>query len=111
MEFTTTNGSFLNKALRYLKVKYFGGDTHDTLLLSPFGFESNPVSGQRCVKSKTGNDNTQVIIGFVVKENKAGTGETRIFATDANGNEVGEILLRNNGTIIVTGKQIGRAHV
>lgn len=64
----------------------------------PHGIDSKPVKGAISVYCQTENKGKAVTLGYIIPSDKTNAGETRIFATDANGVEVFSILLKNDGT-------------
>ena len=64
----------------------------------PHGIDSKPVKGAISVYCLTENKGKAVTLGYILPSDKTNIGETRVFATDENGNEVFSILLKNDGT-------------
>ncbi len=72
--------------------------------VTPAGIDSVPVPNTIGVYEKTSNsDSPGVIIGYILQKPKANEGETRIFATDLNGNEMCRIWAHSDGTIELGG--------
>ncbi|MBE9490873.1 MAG: hypothetical protein IMY67_11305 [Bacteroidetes bacterium] len=82
-----------------------GEDTQTAIQAAPFGIDSNPVPDLIAVYAQTSEAGRTVLIGYLNKEQVAAVGETRLFATDANGNEQvkGYIHLKNDETIEIGG--------
>lgn len=83
----------------FIKVLRFGlNDVQTSLPILPHGIDSKPVSGQTGIHAKTTNRSDSIFLGVVYKSSVTSEGETRIFATDSDGTEVFDILLKNDGT-------------
>lgn len=85
----------------FVKVLRFGkNDVQTVLNVAPHGIDSKPNAKDTGIHATTANKNDSVFLGCVYSSEKTKEGETRVFATDGNGNEVFDILLKNDGTCI-----------
>jgi len=88
----------------FIKVLRFGkSDVQTADQILPYGVDSKPVKNDLAVYSKTNNKNQAIILGYLKTFENTNEGETRIYATDSNGNEVFDILLKNDGTCEIGG--------
>lgn len=78
-------------------------DVQDADIAMPFGIDSNPIKDTIGVYSETATKGEPVIIGYLLKETKAETGETRIFSVNASGVEQTYLWLKNDGTMEMAG--------
>ena len=84
---------------RLVKVLGLGSDdVQEVLQVAPYGDDSNPIKDMIAVYSQTNDSGESVIIGYVNKNQIADVGEKRIFSTDADGNVVMALHLKNDGT-------------
>lgn len=81
------------KILRYGK-----NDVQTSDQYLPFGVDSKPVNEQMAAQAKTSDKGETIILGYRIESDKTSPGEMRIFATDSDGNEVFDLLLKNDGT-------------
>lgn len=71
--------------------------------VAPAGVDCPPTKDMLGLYLSTDNKTSPVFVGYVNKNLIAAPGERRIFATDADGNEVGRIWYRNNGNVNIGG--------
>lgn len=84
---------------RLIKVLGLGtDDVQEVLQAAPYGDDSNPIENMVSVMSETNDSGESVIIGYINKNQISDVGEKRIFSTDANGNVVMSLHLKNDGT-------------
>ncbi len=69
----------------------------------PFGIDGNPVKSMVAVYSKTSNDSSPIIIGYINRNQLSDIGELRTFSTDINGNVKFYTWLKNDGTFEIGG--------
>lgn len=81
------------KILRYGK-----NDVQTSDQYLPAGIDSKPVKEQIAAQGMTTDKGETVILGYHIESDKTNEGETRIFATDSDGNDVFDLLLKNDGT-------------
>ncbi len=82
----------------FIKVLRFGkGDIQTADNVSPHGIDSKPVKNQLAIYAETRDAGQAIILGYLKNFDKTKAGETRIFATDEDGNEVFDIFIKNNG--------------
>lgn len=92
------NESIIDKGIRLCKIFVRSrGDVHTDKYTAPHGDDSCPVAGADVIHGQT-VANEKVILGVVNLHQKALPGEKRIFATDAAGNLVFDLYIRNDGT-------------
>lgn len=77
-------------------------DVHTSFQTASWGDDSNPVESAKIIHAETSTDET-IILGVINTGQKCAPGEKRIFATNASGDEVVDIYLRNDGTIEIAG--------
>jgi len=88
----------------FIKVLRYGkSDVQTADSVSPFGIDSKPVKDQIAVFCKTSDVAQSVILGYLNNSDKTEEGEFRIYATDSDGSEVFDILLKNDGTCEIGG--------
>jgi len=101
---STITGFIKKGSYNLLKVTRFGrADHQEAYICAPFGLDSIAPKDVKAVHAKTLNDGKPVIIGVLNKEIKADTGETRLYAVDASGAEIIDILLKKDGTAEING--------
>lgn len=103
MESVKVNGSSLGKRairlIKFLRYKF----TQETIEVGPFGIDSAPLKNQIGIYAETSKNGRPVIIGYINENQKAGTGEIRLFSKDSNGEEQTFLWLKNDGTIQIAG--------
>lgn len=89
---------------RLVKIQLFGkSDIQTPKEGMPFGLDSNPTKDMIALYAESKEKGKAYIIGYLVKNQKAEVGETRLFATDAQGNEQGYAWLKKDGTLELLG--------
>jgi len=78
-------------------------DVQETQVATAFGDDSHPVEKLVAIYAPTSDIGNPVIIGYINKNQIAEVGEKRIFSTDADGNAVFAIHLKNDGTAEIGG--------
>lgn len=78
-------------------------DVQEKNEVSPFGVDSNPIKDMIAIYAPTSEIGSEVIIGYINKNQIADIGEMRIFSTDADGVEKISIHLRNTGQAEIGG--------
>lgn len=82
---------------RIVKLLRLGkSDTQTCIEASPYGIDSNPIKDKIAVYAATGEKGKTVLIGYLNTNQKAETGQTRLFSTDKDGNETFYVWLKNN---------------
>ena len=100
----TYNGGIIEKGRRLIKSFVRSQrDVQTSYQVAPWGDDSQPVKNARACHAATMAEDT-LILGVINTDQKASEGERRIFATDADGNTVVDIWLRNDGTIEMAGR-------
>jgi len=83
----------------FIKVLRFGkNDIQTAEPILPHGVDSKPVKGAMAIHATTEETGSTAVLGYILHSEKTEEGETRIYATDSDGTEVFDILLKNNGT-------------
>lgn len=84
---------------RFLKFLRLGkSDVQTSYEAMPAGVDSAPIPNMKALYAKTESNGKTVIIGYINADQIAKTGETRIFATDEEGELQQYIHLKNDGT-------------
>ena len=91
-------GRRLVKGYRYGNI-----DVRTPLQANPSGFDSNPIKDMVAIYSNTDNKDTNIIVGYLNKNQLADSGEARVYSTDSEGNLKTYIWLKNNGNIELGG--------
>lgn len=98
MTLTETNSTYKDILGRIVaKVLRFGKATIG-IQVAPWGDDSNPIKGMIAVYAESTTQRQPVIIGYFNKNSLAGIGEKRIYSTDADGNIMGQVWLKNDGS-------------
>lgn len=85
---------------RVIKVRAFGySDIRTAKEISPFGIDSNPIKNMRAVYAETSSKGDRVIVGYLIPNQLADVGETRLFSTDSDGNLKTYFWLKKDGSI------------
>ena len=99
-----TNTTFDTDNFREVAVVRLGGDDAQTAdEVSPWGVDSNPVKDISAAFTESLEKGATVTLGYFIKDKKALPGETRLFATDANGAEKTRVWLHADGTVELGG--------
>lgn len=90
---------------RITKITRYGkdDDTQTGLEASPYGIDSNPINGMVAVYAETASKGKQVIVGYLNKNQLAGVGEHRSYATDTTGALKFYIWQKADGTCEIGG--------
>lgn len=78
-------------------------DVQESLEVSPYGIDSNPIKDMVALYSPTAEIGVNVVIGYVNKNKIADIGEFRVFSTDDKGEVKSYIHLKNDGVIQING--------
>ncbi|HTH58240.1 MAG TPA: hypothetical protein VL728_19475 [Cyclobacteriaceae bacterium] len=101
---TRIQNSLLQKSFRVLKVLRFGKtDVRTADEIMPFGVDSNPIKNMLAIYASTSDNNQNVIIGYINKNQIAREGEFRTYSTDADGAIKFSIYQKNDGTCEIGG--------
>jgi hypothetical protein len=109
---STRNDSLGRRLVKYLR--YGKSDVQESLEISPYGIDSNPISEMVALYSSTGEIGKPVVVGYINKNKIADVGEIRLLATDEDGNEKSYIHVKNNGVVEVVfsaGDDIGEMQI
>lgn len=63
----------------------------------PHGIDSKPVKDALSVYCQMDSNSKSVMLGYISKSDKTKSGETRLYATDSDGNEVFSVLFDGKG--------------
>ena len=84
---------------RIVKVLRYGkSDVRTPIQIASFGTDSNPRKDVIAIYAATSVKGEEIIIGYINKNQLAGSGEHRIFSEDEDGNISTYIHLKNDGT-------------
>jgi hypothetical protein len=97
------SSSFDSLKRRILKFYRLGKDVQTAHEVAPYGFDSNPIKGMTAIHMETGNNGDTVVVGYVNLNQLAGSGESRMYSTDANGVLKTSIWLKNDGIMEIGG--------
>lgn len=102
---TTVIKSFIEKGRQIVKVLRYGEhDVQEAEQVAPFGIDSAPVKGMVAVFAETSVSGEPIVVGYMNEDALAQMGETRLFATNADGKLKTFIWLHNDGTMELGGK-------
>lgn len=88
----------------FIKSLVFGrSDSRIAPQIAPYGIDSKPVINETSVYCVTDNNSKSVTLGYIIKSDKTESGETRIYASDKEGNESFYIYMKNDGTCEIGG--------
>lgn len=89
---------------RLIKVLRYGKrDVQTPREIAPYGVDSSPIKDMVALYAPTSDISAPVIVGYINKNQKAGVGEFRTFATDANGTEKFYTWMKADGTMEIGG--------
>ncbi len=104
MNLVTVLSTSITKLVRTIKVKRYGkNDIRTPDEASAYGIDSNPVKDMRAIYIQGTDDENDVIIGYINKNQKAKVGEIRLFSTTSTGTEKFYVWLRDSGEIEIGG--------
>lgn len=69
----------------------------------PFGFDSQPLENWTAIYADTSNKDESVIIGYINKNQLAGSGEARMYALGTSGEVVAFAYVRSSGVLELNG--------
>lgn len=93
--------SIIENGKRILKLKQFGVKTAKEV--APFGFDSQAPEGWTAIYAETSNKEDAVVIGYVQKNALVEAGEARLYALGSNGELVGYVWSKKDGTTGING--------
>lgn len=97
-----------------VKVILFGKEDNgfavQPLEVSPHGIDSRPIPGARGLYTTTSTIGKTYMLGYVNADRKAAVGETRLYATDANGEVKFNLWLRADGTVLMGDSELPAAY-
>lgn len=93
-----------NLKRRVVKFLRFGKrDVQTSLECAPFGIDSSPIKDMVAIYAETAEKGKTVLVGYINRNQLAAPGETRLYATNANGEVQTFIWLRSDGTVEIGG--------
>jgi len=96
--------SVIEGGRRIIKVLRKGkSDVQTAFECAPWGTDGHAPANIRAIYAKSGTKKGKVVIGYINTSQIADVGEHRNYSTDADGNVVFEIFLRNDGTAEIGG--------
>ena len=84
-------------------LRFGTSDVQEPIQVAPHGIDSNPVKGMKAIYSPTNERGKNIIIGYMNADMLAAVGETRVFATDADGDLKTFIWLKADGSMQLGG--------
>jgi hypothetical protein len=100
---TTIKSSTIVKKIRQIKAALFSpDDARQAQEVAPSGYDAAPVAGVVALYIQTSKATQPVFAGYINANQLAKPGDVRIFATDADGNEVSRIW-QSGGKIEIGG--------
>jgi len=78
-------------------------DVQTSVEVSPYGIDSNPIKDIIGVYTQTTSKGDTYIIGYINKNQQAGVGELRTYATDTTGTEKFYTWIKSDGTYEIGG--------
>jgi len=88
--------SLKSRVVKFLRLGL--NDVQTSVQINPYGVDANPIADMIALYSPTEEKGKTVIIGYINVNQIAAPGEHRIFSTDADGNVVMALHLKNDGT-------------
>lgn len=76
-------------------------DIREVTELAPAGVDASPIKDDIAVYAETATSGKSLSLGIINKKQKAAPGEIRLYAVDASGNEVFNVWLKGDGSILV----------
>jgi hypothetical protein len=97
-----TAGSAIASGIRRVKTLVFGKSyTRNPTEIAPYGYDASPIDGINSLYCDTTVNGVTVTVGYVNTQQKAATGESRIFATDSTGDFKFNVWLKSDGTVLI----------
>lgn len=90
-----------NRVVKFLRLGKY--DFQTSAETGPYGIDSSPIKNMRAVYAETGSKGETVIVGYINKNQLAGTGEVRLYSTDENGTQKIYVWLKKNGQLELGG--------
>ena len=83
----------------FIKILRYGkSDVQTSDQYLPFGIDSKPVKELVAAQATTNDKGETIVFGYLIRSEATKEGETRIFATNAEGAEVFSVYFKNDGT-------------
>jgi hypothetical protein len=105
MKLSWITGTQILKAFREIKTRTIAKDVESTKTAFPFGFDANPTKNYLAIVAATENDAEPVILGYLNPRaiTDLQPGDSAQYSTDSEGNIIGSIKLRQDGTAEILG--------
>jgi len=105
MKLSWINSTSLKEGYRMIKSSITKGLVNTTKVSHPFGFDSNPTENYMAIIAETQSNDEPVIVGYLNPRaiEALSPGDSALYSTDANGNIIASIVMRNNGTAELLG--------
>lgn len=106
-----TAGSAIASGIRRVKTLVFGKSyTRNPTEIAPYGYDASPIDGINSLYCDTTVNGVTVTVGYVNTQQKAATGESRIFATDSAGTFKFNVWLKSDGTVLIGDSDVPSAY-
>jgi hypothetical protein len=99
--YSSSVDSFKRRIVKFLL--YGKNDVRESIFISPYGVDSNPIKDMIALYGSTDEKGSSVIIGYINKNSIAGPGELRLFSTDGSGLEKSYAWLKADGSVEING--------
>lgn len=105
MKLTWIVETLFKNGYRVIKTKITKGIVETSKTANPYGFDSNPTKNYIAIVSGTMSNEEPVVVGYLNPRafTTLNPGDSAQYATNENGDVVGTIVARNNGTIEILG--------
>ena len=98
MRITKIISTAVTKGKLIVKILGLGSkDVQTVYNVLPFGIDSNPVPNLRALFDRTDSLEERILLGIILENAIAQSGETRIYATNSSGADVFSLYLKNTG--------------
>lgn len=95
---------FDNLIRRVVKFTGYGlSDTKETIEISSFGIDTNPIKGMVAVYSNTNDQGVKVVVGYMNKNQLSGPGESRVYSVDSDGGLKAFVFCKSDGKLQLNG--------
>lgn len=106
-----TAGTAIASGIRRVKTLVFGKSyTRNPTEIAPYGYDAAPIDGINSLYCDTTVNGVTVTVGYVNTQQKATTGESRIFATDSAGAFKFNVWLKSDGTVLIGDSDVPSAY-
>lgn len=92
----------INKAVKeFFKILISQEDPKECQNVQNFGFDSKPAKGSKGLMISTASGKTNTIVGYILQSDKTEIGESRMYATDSSGTDIGDVKLNSDGEFVI----------